>query len=104
MGFLNPQYESTTKLVNYALNKNMNCVGFICTTSGIYDVNLDGKLWDVNDTNLIMGVVNESTESEWTRLRYRLKKAKKLFEYVIVDVDDIEEGYKHIDAMFLDLN
>ena len=99
VGFLNPQCQCTGRLVNYALNKDLKCVGFVCGSNELYDVKLDGKRWDVADTHLVLGVVNESTESQVRRLRDRLKAAAQPHDYIIVD--DIEEGYRQIEAMVL---
>ena len=46
--------------------------------------------------------MNESTESQLRRLRDRLKAAAQPYDYIIVE--DIEEGYRQIDAMVLGIS
>lgn len=104
MGFLNPHLQTTGRLVDYALRKRMHCIGFVCTSGAIYDVNLGARHKSgVEDMQMVMCVVNESSESQLCRLRDRIKKKSAPF-YAIVDDDNIEDGYRCIDAVFLGLH
>ena len=98
LAFLNPHLECTGRLVDYAVRKEMKCIGFICTTGSIYEVNLGGsRTFDKKDAKAVFCVANESTSSQVCALYQRLNVQS--FDYTIVD--DVEDGYRHIDTLFL---
>lgn len=101
LAFLNPHLECTGRLVDYAVRKEMDCIGFICTTGSVYEVNLGGpRMFDKKDASAVFCVTNESTATQVCALYERLQVPS--FDYAIID--DIEDGYLHIDALFLQEN
>lgn len=99
VGFMNPQMHNTARIVNYALRKNVSCAGFVCTADGgLHHVHLGGKYGDLSQTNAVLGIVYESSESQFRNLKNRLKHIDT-FDFTIVE--NIEEGYQLIDTMFL---
>ena len=76
----------------------MDCIGFVYATGTIHQVNLGGtRAFDEKDARAVFCVTNESTATQVCALYERLEVSP--FDYTIID--GVEDGYRHIDALFL---
>ena len=98
VGFLNPQCQCTGRLVNYALNKDLKCVGFVCGSNELYDGSWTKALGCCGHA-FSSGCCEREHRVAGAPSSDRLKAAAQPHDYIIVD--DIEEGYRQIDAMVL---
>ena len=81
LAFLNPHLERTERLVDYAVRKKMDCIGFVYATGTIHQVNLAARAYLMRKTQSGLLRHKRETATQVCALYERLDVAFRLHDY-----------------------